>query len=165
MTNTASPVRAPRPVPYMMDEEQAQLLTRLSEDYADALPGIQARTPQASVAALLHAVIAHQVRRLVQGHRFRKKTTGPGGEAPEDRAEDVAAALALVQVARADLDGLEAALLLTARHPSTRTGRPLLTFRKIAAALGVESDEAARGHYRLKVGTLNASSSGIDGTP
>lgn len=48
------------------------------------------------------------------------------------------------------------------RHPY---GKPLLTFRKIAAALGVESEQAAQGRYRRKVGNLNGSDSEIDGTP
>ncbi|MER5985771.1 hypothetical protein [Streptomyces sp. NPDC001787] len=76
----------------------------------------------------------------------------------------MAAALALLQVARDDLEGLEGALLLAASTASTRTGRPLLTFRQIAAALGVESEQAAQGRYRRRVGTPNACSSGIDGT-
>lgn len=54
---------------------------------------------------------------------------------------------------------------LVARTASTRTGKPLLTFRQLAAALGVESEQAAQGRYRRKVGTPNASSSGVDGTP
>lgn len=86
-------------------------------------------------------------------------------EVPEDRADDVAAALALLQVARDDLEGLEGALLLAARTASTRTGKPLLTFKKIAAALGVESEQAAQGRYRRKVGNLNGADSGLDGTP
>ncbi|MFC9932307.1 hypothetical protein [Streptomyces sp. NPDC127190] len=84
---------------------------------------------------------------------------------PEDPAGDVAAALALLQVAHDDLEGLEGALLLAARTVSTRTGKPLLTFRQIAAAPGVDSEQAAQGRYRRKVGTPNAASSGVDGTP
>ncbi|MCX5097371.1 hypothetical protein OOK36_53830 [Streptomyces sp. NBC_00365] len=86
-------------------------------------------------------------------------------EVPEDRADDVTAALALLQIARDDLETLEGALLLAARTASTRTGKPLLTFRQIAAALGVESEQAAQGRYHRKVGTPNATSSGVDGTP
>ncbi|MFJ2203544.1 hypothetical protein ACIQPP_50655 [Streptomyces violaceusniger] len=84
---------------------------------------------------------------------------------PEDRADDVTAALALLQVARGDLETLEGALLLTARTASSRTGKPLLTFKQIAAALGVESEQAAQGRYRRKVATPNGTASGIDGTP
>jgi hypothetical protein len=75
-------------------------------------------------------------------------------EEPEGRAEDVADALSLLRAARADLDGLEAALLLASRQPSTRTGKPLLTFRQIAAAIGRSPSKlpkavtAARGRPR-----------------
>ncbi|MEV0415447.1 hypothetical protein AB0I68_32895 [Streptomyces sp. NPDC050448] len=92
----------------------------------------------------LHAVHAHQARRLLKDMTELQ-------EEPEGRAEDVADALALLQVARADLDGLEGTLLLAARSTSSRTGKPLLTFKKIAAALGVESEQAAQGRYRRKV--------------
>ncbi|MFI5796256.1 hypothetical protein [Streptomyces sp. NPDC051677] len=164
MTNSHKQTRPPRPVPYVMDEEQAGLLARLSEDYADAVQEIQDRTPHVSVAALLHAVHAHQARRVFACDPRWRETAGIT-EVPEDRADDAAAALALLQVARDDLEGLEAALLLAARTPSTRTGKPLLTFKKIAAALGVESEQAAQGRYRRKVGNLNGTDSGLDGTP
>jgi hypothetical protein len=50
--------------------------------------------------------------------------------------------------------------------PGARTGgKPLLTFRQIAAAIGAESKQAAQGRYRRKVGNLNNSDSGNDGTP
>ncbi|MFD9396944.1 hypothetical protein ACFWBB_41285 [Streptomyces sp. NPDC060000] len=164
MTTTDKPTRAPRPVPYVMDEDQAELLARLAEDYAAALPEIQARTPQASVSVLLHAVHADQACRMFVSHPYWENAVGET-EVPEDRADDVAAALALLQVARADLEGLEGSLLLAARTASTRTGKPLLTFKKIAAALGVESEKAAQGRYRRKVGNLNGTDSGLDGTP
>ncbi|MEU7159178.1 hypothetical protein AB0A98_22475 [Streptomyces chrestomyceticus] len=61
---------------------------------------------------------------------------------PEDRADDVAAALALLRVVRADLEGLEAGLLLAARSNGSRTSKPLLTFKDIAAALGAHSEQA-----------------------
>ncbi|MFE7977885.1 hypothetical protein [Streptomyces shenzhenensis] len=35
----------------------------------------------------------------------------------------------------------------------------------VAAALGVESEQAAQGRYRRKVGNLNGADSGLDGTP
>ena len=89
---------------------------------------------------------------------------GPAEE-PEDRAGDVADALSLLRAARAHLDGLEASLLMAARQPGIRTGKPLLTFRQIAAAIGAESEQAAQGRYRRKVGSLNSSDSGNDGTP
>ncbi|GHE33803.1 hypothetical protein [Streptomyces capitiformicae] len=164
MTNTDKPTHPPRPVPYVMDGEQAELLARLSGRYADVLPEVRDRAPEASVPVLLHAVHAHQARRLIESAPRWQKTTGRVVEL-EDRAEDVAAALALLRVARADLDGLEGALLLAARSISTNTGKPLLTFKKIAAALDVESEQAAQGRYRRKVGRPNAASSGVDGTP
>lgn len=40
-------------------------------------------------------------------------------EVPEDRADDVTAGLALLQVAREDLETLESALLLAARTASS----------------------------------------------
>lgn len=43
-------------------------------------------------------------------------------EVPEDRADDVTAALALLQVARDDLETLEAALLRRCDHPPCRSG-------------------------------------------
>jgi hypothetical protein len=42
---------------------------------------------------------------------------------------------------------------------------PLLTFRQIADALGVASEQAAQGRYQRRVGNLNMSDSGLDGTP
>ncbi|MFD7137211.1 hypothetical protein [Streptomyces sp. NPDC059894] len=164
MTNTDKPLHLIRPVPYVMDEDQAQLLARLAEGYADDLPQIRQRTPLASITALLYAVHAHQAQRVFACDPRWRETAGIT-EVPEDRADDVAAALALLQVARDDLECLEGALLLAARTASTRTGRPLLTFRQIAAALGVESEQAAQGRYRRKVGTPNPTSSGVDGTP
>ncbi|MFL4909465.1 hypothetical protein ACJ6WF_41355 [Streptomyces sp. MMS24-I2-30] len=159
MTNTDKPPRPVRPVPYVMDEDQAQLLARLSDGYTGDLPRIRERVPHASVTALLHAVHAHQAQRVFACDPRWRETAGVT-EVPEDRADDVAAALALLQVARADLEGLEGALLLAARTASTRSGKPLLTFKQIAAALGVESEQAAQG-----VGTPNATASGIDGAP
>ncbi|MDX3121571.1 hypothetical protein F3K20_20235 [Streptomyces scabiei] len=164
MTNTDKPTLPPRPTQYVMDEEQAGVLALLSQRYTDDLPVIRARYQETSVPVLLHAVHAHQARRLIESNPRWQKTTGRVVEL-EDRAEDVAAALALLQVARADLEGLESALLLAARSTSTHTGKPLLTFKKIAAALGVESEQAAQGRYRRKVGNLNGTDSGVDGTP
>ncbi|MFD4177262.1 hypothetical protein [Streptomyces anulatus] len=164
MTNTDKPLCPVRPVPYVMDEDQARLLALLIEGYADDLPQIRERTPLASITALLYAVHAHQTQRVFACDPRWRETLGIT-EVPEDRADDVATALALLQVARDDLEGLEGALLLAARTASTRTGKALLTFRQIAAALGVESEQAAQGRYRRKVGTPNAASSGVDGTP
>jgi hypothetical protein len=147
-----------------MDEHQAQQFARLGERYADTLPEVRERTPEASAAVLLHAVHAHQARRLFASDPRRRETMRLT-EMPEDRADDVADALALLRVARADLDSMEAALLLAARLPSTDTGKPLLTFKTIAAALGVDSEQAAQGRYRRKVGNLNGSDSGADDTP
>lgn len=155
--------RADLPTADVMNEDQARLLARLSQRYAEALTEIRDRTPQTSVPTLLHAVHAHQVRRMVVSHPLWRKAVGET-EVPEDRADDVAAALALLQVARDDLENLETGLLLAARTASSRPGKPLLTFKQIAAALGVESEQAAQGRYRRRGGTPNATASGIDGT-
>lgn len=164
MTNTEKATRTPQAVSYGMRNEQAAILARLADRYAEAVPAICARTPEASVSGLLHAVTAHQVRRLFTSDARWRRTTGITA-VPEDRTEDVAAAMGLLQVARADLEGLEAALLLAARSNSSRTGKPLLTFEQIADALGVESEQAAQCRYRRMVGMLDATSSGADGTP
>ncbi|MFK0142659.1 hypothetical protein [Streptomyces murinus] len=140
---------------------QAGLLGRLAADYADVLPELRDREPQATIILLLHAVCAHQAKRVFACDARWRETTSIT-EVPRDRAEDVSAALALLQTAR---DDLESALLLAARTASTLTGKPLLTFEQIAAAVGADSEQAAHGRYRRKVGTPNVSSSGIDGTP
>jgi hypothetical protein len=162
MTNTSGTGRAPR-APYGLDEDEAAALARLADRYADDLPGNQ-QGAAVRVLAAVHAACGHQARRLFKNSRLQAHTTGPAEE-PEDRAGDVADALSLLRAAREDLDGLEAALLLAARQPGTRTGKPLLTFRQIAAAIGAESEQAAQGRYRRKVGNLNNSDSGNDGTP
>ena len=159
MTN-ANGTRKARRAPYELDEHGAAALARLADRYADDLPAIQQRETVRATAAV-HAVIHHQARRL-----FPKFLLVPPAEEPEDRAEDVADALSLLRAAREDLDNMEAALLLAARQPGARTGgKPLLTFRQIATAIGAESEQAAQGRYRRKVGNLNNSDSGNNGTP
>jgi hypothetical protein len=158
MTNTSATGKAPR-APYELDEHGAAALARLADRYAGDLPAIQQRGT-VRVPGVVHAVIHHQARRLLPDFLLV-----PPAEQPEDRAEDVADALSLLRAAREDLDGLEAALLLAARQPGARTGKPLLTFRQIAAAIGAESEQAAQGRYRRKVGNLSNSDSGNDGTP
>ena len=159
MTNTSDTGKALRPS-YELDEHGAAALARLAGRYADDLPAIQ-RREVVRVPAVIHAVIHHQARRLLPNFLLI-----PPAEPPEDRAEDVADALSLLRAAREDLDGLEAALLCAARQPGIRTaGKPLLTFRQIAAAIGAESEQAAQGRYRRKVGNLNGIVSGNDGTP
>ena len=158
MTNAADTGKAPR-APYGLNEHEAAALARLADRYAEDLPAIQQR-PLVRVPTVMHAVAHHQARRLLPNFLLQ-----PPAEEPEGRAEDVADALSLLRAAREDLDGLEAALLLAARQPGTRTGKPMLTFRQIAAAIGAESEQAAQGRYRRKVGNLNNSDSGNDGTP
>jgi hypothetical protein len=162
MTNAGGTGAAPR-APYRLDEHEAAALARLADRYTDDLPGIQQRAA-VRVPAVVHAVCGHQARRLFENSRLQPGNPGPA-EAPEDRAGDVADALSLLRAAREDLDGLEAALLLAARQPGTRTGKPLLTFRQIAAAIGADSEQAAQGRYRRKVGNLSSSDGGNDGTP
>ena len=158
MTNTTDSWKL-RPS-YKLDERDATALARLADQYADDLPAIQQRDP-IRIPAVVDAVIHHQARRL-----FPNLLLIPPAEPPEDRAEDIADALSLLQAAREYLEDSEAALLAAARQPGPRTGgKPLLTFRQIAAAIGAESEQAAQGRYRRKVGNLNGSDSGNDGTP
>jgi hypothetical protein len=163
MTNTSDTGKALRAL-FELDEHGAAALARLADRYADDLPGIQQREA-VRVTAVVHAVFRHQARRLLKDFFLVADAPGPAEE-PEDRAEDVADALSLLQGAREDLDSLEAALLYAARRPGARTGgKPLLTFRQIAAAIGAESEQAAQGRYRRKVGNPSSSDSGNDGTP
>lgn len=161
MTNTSSAGNARGVRLYGLDEHEAGALARLADRYAGDLPGIRRET--ILVPAVMHAVCDHQAGRLIKASRMF-----PGldpAEEPGDRAGDVADALSLLRAARAYLDALEAGLLLAARQPGNRTGKPLLTFRQIAAAIGAESEQAAQGRYRRKVGNLKGSDSGSDGTP
>jgi hypothetical protein len=159
MTNTNGAGKALR-ASFELDEQGRAALDR----YAGDLPVVQQREA-ARVLAVVHAVFRHQARRLLPDFRLVPDTPGPAEEL-EDRAEDVADALSLLQAAREDLDSLEAALLYAGRRPGARTGgKPLLTFRQIAAAIGVESEQAAQGRYRRKVGNPSSSESGNDGTP
>lgn len=158
MTNATDTGKAPR-APYGLNEHETAALARLADRYAEDLPAIQQR-PLVRVPTVMHAVVHHQARRLLPNFLLQ-----PPAEESEDRADDVADALSLLRAAREDLDGLEAALLLAARQTGTRTGKPMLTFRQIAAAIGAESEQAAQGRYRRKVGNLNNSDSGNDGTP
>lgn len=162
MTNTSGTGKALR-ASFELDEQGAAALARLTDRYADDLPAIQQREA-VRATVVVHAVFRHQARRLLPDFRLARVTDDPAEEL-EDRAEDVADALSLLQAAREDLDGLEGALLYAARRPGARTGgKPLLTFRQIAAAIGAESEQAAQGRYRRKVGSPSSSESGNDGT-
>jgi hypothetical protein len=145
-----------------LEQHESEALARLADRYAGDLPDIQARG-RTLVPAVVHAVVGYQAGRLMATSELFAEADL--GEWSEERAEDVADALSLLRAARADIDGLEAALLLAARQPGVRSGKPLLTFRQIAAAIGAESEQAAQGRYRRKVGNLNGSDSGNDGTP
>jgi hypothetical protein len=163
MTNTSGAGKALH-ASFELDEPGAAALARLTDRYADDLPAAQQREA-VRVLAVVHAVFRHQARRLLPGFRMARVTDDPAEEL-EDRAEDVADALSLLRAARENLDSLEAALLYAARRPGARTGgKPLLTFRQIAAAIGAESEQAAQGRYRRKVGSPSSSESGNDGTP
>ena len=163
MTNTRGTGKALR-ASFELDARGAAALARLTDRYAGDLPAIQQREV-VRTAAVVHAVFHHQARRLLPNFRMVRETDDPAEEL-EDRAEDVADALSLLQTAREGLDSLEAALLYAARRPGARTsGKPLLTFRQIAAAIGAESEQAAQGRYRRKVGNPSSSESGNDGTP
>jgi hypothetical protein len=163
MTNTSGTGKALR-ASYELDADGAAALARLTERYADDLPRAQ-QLGTVQAAAVVHAAFGHQVRRLLPNLRMARVTDDPAEEL-EDRAEDIADALSLLQAAREDLESLEAALLYAARRPGGRAGgKPPLTFRQIAAAIGVESEQAAQGRYRRKVGSPSSSESGNDGTP
>ena len=114
MTNTSGTGKALR-ASFELDEQGAAALARLADRYADDLPAIQQRDA-VRVPAVVHAVFHHQARRLLPNFRMARVTEDPAEE-PEDRAEDVADALSLLQTAREDLDSLEAALLYAARRP------------------------------------------------
>jgi hypothetical protein len=164
MTDTSGTRKALR-APSELDEQGAAALARLTDRYADDLPAIQQQRDTVRVPAVVHAVFHHQARRLLPNFRMLRVTDDPAEEL-EDRAEDVADALSLLQAVREDIESLEAALLYAARRPGARTGgKPLLTFRQIAAAIGAESEQAAQGRYRRKVGNPSHSESGNDGTP
>ena len=150
MTNVNCAGKAPRAY-CPLDEHEAGALARLTDRYAGDLPAVQQRL-LVRVIAVLHAAVHHQARRLIPNVPPIADTPGPADEL-EDRAEDVADALSLLRAAREDLDSLEAALLMAARQPG---GKPLLTFRQIAAAIGAESEQAAQGRYSRKVGNLTA---------
>lgn len=96
------------------------------------------------------AVITAQARHILQRE-------------PVDRADesDVLDALSLIRAARDDIDQAEAALLLAARTEAA-DGKPLLTFRRIAAALDLESEQAAQGRYLRRVGRPNATAARLD---
>jgi hypothetical protein len=163
MTNASGTGKALR-ASYELDEDGAAALARLTERYAGDLPRAQ-QLDTVRATAVVHAAFGHQVRRLLPNLRMARVTDDPA-EDLEDRAEDIADALSLLRAAREDLEGLEGALLYAARQPGARAGgKPPLTFRQIAAAIGVESEQAAQGRYRRKVGNPSHSESGNDGTP
>jgi hypothetical protein len=163
MTDSISTGKALR-ASFELGEHEAAALARLTDRSAGDLPAIQ-QMEALRVPAVVHAVFRHQGRRLLPDFRMVRVTEDPAEEV-EDRAEDVADALSLLRAAREYLDGMEGALLYAARRPGARTGgKPLLTFRQIAAAIGAESEQAAQGRYRRKVGNPSSSESGNDGTP
>lgn len=163
MTNTSGTGKAPR-APRELDEDGAAALARLAERYADDLPRAQ-QLDTVRAAAAAHAAFRYQARRVLSSSRMARVTDDPAEEL-EDRAEDIADALSLLRAAREDLESLEGALLYAARRPGRRPGgKPPLTFRQIAVAIGVESEQAAQGRYRRKVGNPSHSESGNDGTP
>jgi len=150
MTNANDTGKAPR-ASYGLDEHQAAPLGRLAD-----------RRPARHAAAAAGPGAGRGARgRLPPGPpALPEPPADPPAEEPEDRAEDVADALSLLRAAREDLKGLEAALLLAARQPGTRAGKPLLTFRQIAAAIGAGSEQGAQGRYRRKVGSPRAGRGG-----
>ncbi|WP_202514188.1 MULTISPECIES: hypothetical protein [unclassified Streptomyces] len=149
MTNPqhARPLRA---VAGVLGDDQAAALARLLESHGATLDDERRRRATASIPVALQGVITAQARHILQRE-------------PVDRADesDVLDALSLIRTAREDIDQAEAALLLAARTEAA-DGKPLLTFRRIAAALDLESEQAAQGRYLRRVGRPNATAAQLD---
>ncbi|MER6723064.1 hypothetical protein [Streptomyces halstedii] len=137
----ARPLRA---VPGALRDDQAAALARLLDRHAATLDDERRHRVTTSISVALQAVITAQAR-----HILRRE--------PVDRADesDVLDALSLIRAARDDIDQAEAALLLAARTEAA-DGKPLLIFRRIAAALDLDSEQAAQGRYLRRVGRPNA---------
>ncbi|MGF0167590.1 hypothetical protein OH717_34320 (plasmid) [Streptomyces albidoflavus] len=149
MTNPqhARPLRA---VPGVLGDDQAAALARLLDRHGATLDDERRRRATASIPVALQAVITAQARHILQRE-------------PVDRADesDVLDALSLIRAAREDIEQAESALLLAARTEAA-DGKPLLTFRRIAAALDLESEQAAQGRYLRRVGRPNATAARLD---
>lgn len=139
-----------RPVPGALDDDQTAALARVLGRHAGTLDDERSRRATTNVPVALQAVITAQARHILQRE-------------PVDRADeaDVLDALSLIRAAREDIDQAEAALLLAARTEAA-DGKPLLTFRRIAAALDLESEQAAQGRYLRRVGRPNAAATRLD---
>lgn len=81
---------------------------------------------------------------------------------PAASASDIADALALLAEARAHLEWTESVLLEAARRPDKDTGRPVLTWRRIAAALNIASEQGAQGRYQRRAGAPQPTETTVD---
>ncbi|MBU7598906.1 hypothetical protein JGS22_015100 [Streptomyces sp. P38-E01] len=165
MTSKQMPEELQQPLSYGTDQDQAGALARLTERYAAVLPEIRKREPQTASSELLSAVLGYQVTRMLREHRWWSKVMGPSTEVLDDRREDVAAAFALLEDALSELVAMRQFFLVVARHPTASTAKPLLTFEEVAAAVGLDSAQAAKSLYRHVVDNPSAASAGTDGTP
>ncbi|MCC5574385.1 DNA-binding protein [Microtetraspora sp. AC03309] len=93
------------------------------------------------------ALGAHEAVRLVS---FLAAGTAQHDDEPEVDQADITAALTLIPLVRAEMDQLEAALLLIAR------GRGL-TWQEIAFGLGLGTAQAAQQRYERLAGRVEAS--------
>lgn len=109
---TAAAVRQDQAMRLLLDGGASQLPPR---------PWLEERQPPSAVDLILHLL-------------WRANGSGPG--APLD-ALDVRAGLAVVSAARAEIEGLEAALLFLARAEG-------LTWPQISQSLGLRSPQAAQ---------------------
>ncbi|MEV0630877.1 DNA-binding protein [Nonomuraea wenchangensis] len=100
------------------EHDARRRLLRLGADALDARPWLPAPAPLSAVD-------------LVQFAVWRNADLAP---------EDVLSALALLPAARAEVDGLESALLFIARSSG-------LTWAQMAEAMGFNSPQACQQHY------------------
>ncbi|MEW2356252.1 DNA-binding protein [Spirillospora sp. NPDC029432] len=100
------------------EREASAHLLRLGADELDPRPWRPAPVPPSAVDLIQFAV-------------WRNADLGP---------DDVLSALALVPAARAEIDGLESALLFTARSAGA-------TWAQIADAMGFNSPQACQQHF------------------
>ncbi|MCW4354429.1 DNA-binding protein [Hoyosella sp. YIM 151337] len=112
-------------------EREYTCLFRIAERHADS----ESRRARSSNQ---HLVEPHEAVRLVAG--LAGGSLVPDGDEPDVDEEDVMAALTLMPKVRADLDQLEAMLLLAGRQRD-------MTWQRIAYGLGLGSAQAARQRY------------------
>ena len=138
-------------------------LARLADRYADDLPGIQQRGA-VRVTAVVHAGVDHQARRLLPDFRLAADTPGRR-RSPRTGPRTSPTPCPCCERRARTSTAWKPPCCWQLASPAPHGGKPLLTFRQIAAAIGAESEQAAQGRYRRKVGNLNNSDSGNDEPP